>query len=271
MTTCQKIQAELSAYLDNELSSGGRLAIEEHLRGCDDCQKRLAELKELSLGVMALPRLQPAPGFLTEVRRRISREAKPQSRDWRDQLFRPLWLKVPVEAMAVIAVVLLLMRIEYGGKEHSLSHESIAPTGKPASAPVAAQTEPASIRKLAPTRLVGNAAPDTSWMKMPAETVVVRAKDFDDVQNRVRQLAAVMNGRLLPSPPDKPPMRAILVELPAEKVTAFKSQLQTAKLLDASTQSSTALASNSVADIGERLGERTSLAVLQIQVLPPAD
>jgi anti-sigma factor RsiW len=271
MKKCRETQAELSAYIDEELPAAARVAVEEHLRGCGDCQKRLAELRELSLGVMALPRLQPAPGFLTEVRRRIVQDSKPQTRAWRHHLFRPFWLKIPVEAMAVIAVVLLVMRSEHWSNERGLIHKTIVPVEKPTSAPVAAEAEPGSIRKLTPTRLVGRAAPDGSRMKTPAEIVVVRAKDFDEVQNHVRQLAAAMNGRLLPPPPDKSPMRALFVELPPEMVNAFKSQLLTAKLPDAPAQSSATNASNSFVDAGERLEGATSLAVVQVQVLPPAD
>ncbi len=271
MKKCRKIQAELSAYLDNELPTTGRMTIEEHLRGCGNCQKRLAELKKLSLGVMALPRLRPMPGFLTEVRRKIVQDSGPRVSGWWEHLSQPFWLKVPIEAMAVIAVVLLIMRVGHWRDERLVSHKAIVPIEKPGSAPVAAEAEPQSIRKLAPTRLVGSAAPGASWMKTPAEIVVVRAKDFDNVQNHVRQLAAAMNGRILPPPPEKPPTRVLLVELPSEEVTAFKSQLQTAKLLDAPAQSPATTASNSFADVGGKLERGTSLAVVQIQVLPPAD
>jgi hypothetical protein len=271
MKKCRELQAGLSAYIDEELPSAGRMTIEEHVRGCGDCQKRLAELKELSLGVRALPRLQPAPGFLTEIRRRIARDSKPQARAWRQHLFQPFWLKIPVEAMAVIALVLFLMRIEHGGNKRGPIDQAIVSAEEPASAPVAAKAKPSSIRKLAPTRLVGSSAPDGLGMKKPAEIIVVRAKDFDNVQNHVRQLATAMNGRILPPAPEKPPMRVLLVELPPEKVAAFKAQLQIAKLLDAPAQSPATTASNPLADAEERLEGGTSMAVVQIEVLPPAD
>ena len=42
----QKIQAELSAYLDNELTPSRHKQIEEHLRSCDECSDMLAAFQE---------------------------------------------------------------------------------------------------------------------------------------------------------------------------------------------------------------------------------
>ena len=42
----QKIQAELSAYLDNELTPSRRKQIEAHLRSCDECSDMLSAFQE---------------------------------------------------------------------------------------------------------------------------------------------------------------------------------------------------------------------------------
>lgn len=270
MKTCREIQAELSAYIDNELPSAKRATVAEHVQGCSVCQERLAELKQLTIGVMALPRLQPVPGFLADLRGKLEGASKHQPKVWRDHLFRPLWLKVPLEAMAVIAIVLIAMRVEHSVTERvTASHKPALPAAVPASSNLTAGREPRATDKLAPNRLVGSAAPLQT--EPAADSVVVYAKDFDDVQNRVKQLAAAMNGRIVPAPPGKAPTHVLLVELPPENLAAFKSRLQTTKLLNAGPQPSLANGSNSGADAAGRLERKADSVVLQIQVLPPAD
>ena len=112
MKRCQDIQAELSAYVDGELSSALRAEIETHLASCPRCQQELSELRTLAVGMAALPKLQPPPRFLANVRRKIARGDRPEPMTWQDYLFRPFWLKVPLEMAALIAVVVLVMRFE---------------------------------------------------------------------------------------------------------------------------------------------------------------
>jgi hypothetical protein len=110
MKHCQDIQPELSAYLDGELTPPQRAEVEAHLASCPRCQEELAELKTLAAGVAALPKLEPAPQFLAEVRRKIARSDKPEPMIWRDYLFRPVWLKVPLEVAALIAIAVFVQR-----------------------------------------------------------------------------------------------------------------------------------------------------------------
>ena len=100
---CPQIQTELSAYVDGELPPSIRAEVEAHIEGCAACRKRLAELRKLAEGVAALPKLQPAPQFLAAVRRKIARGETPEQRNWIDLLFRPVWVKVPIEAVALAA------------------------------------------------------------------------------------------------------------------------------------------------------------------------
>jgi hypothetical protein len=55
----------LSAYLDNELSAGEKLALESHLASCADCARELAELKRVS-AVFKKHVMQPVPPALKE-------------------------------------------------------------------------------------------------------------------------------------------------------------------------------------------------------------
>ena len=103
MMTCRQIQNELSAYLDGELADAGRAAVQTHLDGCEACRQRLAQLQRLNDGVARLPRLEPPTDFVPEMFRKLRSEAR-QPVSWVDVVFRPLWLKVPMEAVALIAL-----------------------------------------------------------------------------------------------------------------------------------------------------------------------
>ena len=269
MKKCQEIQTDLSAYIDNELPMATRTIVEKHIQGCGVCREQLAELKQLTAGIVALPRLQPAPGLLSEVRRRITQGSKCRP-SWQDYIFRPLWLKVPLEAVAVVVIVLFVMRVERSANERKPGHKALMPAEEPASTPIVLGAKPRSIEKLAPNRLVGSAAPSLADT-VSGDIVVVHAKDFDDARNRVQQLASTMNGRIMPPPLGKTPAHMLFVELPSGNAEAFKSRLQSTRPLSAAPQPSPANGPNSVVDeVGH--SERTSArVVVRVQVLLPAD
>ena len=122
MKNCRDIRGDLSAYIDDELTPPQRAEVEAHLVSCAPCQRELLEMKTLVTGVVTLPKLQPPPRFLTEVRRKIARADKPEAPTWRDHVFRPFWLKVPLEVAALIVIIGLVMR-----GEHLLPTRKIAP------------------------------------------------------------------------------------------------------------------------------------------------
>src|SRR6266478_4406708 len=122
MKYCQDIRLDLSAYLDNELTPPQRTEVEAHLASCPRCQGDLNEMKTLVTGVAALPKLQPAPRFLAEVRRKIASGGKVEALTWPDHVFRPVWLKVPLEVAALIVIIGLVIR-----SEHPLPAQKAAP------------------------------------------------------------------------------------------------------------------------------------------------
>jgi Putative zinc-finger len=266
---CRHIQAELSAYMDNEVSTATRALVEEHVRGCRPCRERLAELKTLTAGVTALPRLQPAPQFLAEVRRQIARDGKSPPKVWQDYLFRPFWLKVPIEAVAAAVVVALVMRFELSGKEGGSGHDKAAATvhlEKAASAPTAAEGESHLIDKLVPSRPVGSATPPISTTRLPqqptTELVVVHAKDFNNARSRVQEVAVAMNGRVVLPSDRKTPAQTLFVELPQESVAAFKSHLlQTVEHTGAQAQ-------DQLAAEPKEIGKKAATTILEIQIVP---
>ena len=113
MKNCRNIRGDLSAYIDDELASARRAQIASHLETCAGCQQELLELKKVTAGVAALPRLQPAPRFLRDVRRKIAEGEDPEATTWLDHVFQPFWLKVPLEIAALVLIVGLVIRGEH--------------------------------------------------------------------------------------------------------------------------------------------------------------
>jgi anti-sigma factor RsiW len=69
MRACGRIR-EVSAYHDGELSHDDARALEEHLAGCPDCARELAELRALS-GLLCLARTADVPpGVLVRLHER---------------------------------------------------------------------------------------------------------------------------------------------------------------------------------------------------------
>ena len=102
MKDCRSIQLDLSAYVDGELSGPTLAILEAHLAECPTCRAQLEQLRQFAQGVAALPSLPVPPSFLSEVRWKI---ATRRERSWSEKLFCPVWLKVPIEAVVLVAVL----------------------------------------------------------------------------------------------------------------------------------------------------------------------
>lgn len=78
---CDSVTRLLSPYLDDELSGPDRAVVDDHLRGCQDCQARLADLKASSAAMSAYFQAQAEAanfaGFTNRVMQQIRREPLP--------------------------------------------------------------------------------------------------------------------------------------------------------------------------------------------------
>jgi hypothetical protein len=108
--SCRRIHLQLSALLDGELPANRRPAVEAHLESCAACRARLQQLRKLNAGISMLPALTPAPELLTAVRRKLA-AAQPDRPgvSWADRLFHPWWVKVPLEALAAVAILVIII------------------------------------------------------------------------------------------------------------------------------------------------------------------
>jgi hypothetical protein len=197
------------------------------------------------------------------VRRQIARDGKFPPKVWQDYLFRPLWLKVPLEALAVLVVVALVMRFErpMNGRDNAAM-----PAEKPVSAPMVAGGEPHLIDRLVPSRPVGSATRSiaTTGLQQPpvTEVVVMHAKDFNNARNRVQEVAVTMNGRVVLPSDRKTSAQTLFIELPQENVAPFKSHLLQ------SIESTGAQAQDQLVAESKEIRKKAATTILEIQIVP---
>lgn len=120
----ERLQEQLSAYLDGELGEGERRRLEEHLAGCPACRARLRTLEETVRLLRALPTVPPPRSFkLTPTM------IAPAP--------RPRWAPLFPLATAVSALLLLVvLAAEFSG---TLARPAVAPA--PAAAPAEVQIQ----------------------------------------------------------------------------------------------------------------------------------
>ncbi len=284
--TCRDCQPEWSAYLDGEVSSARRAALERHLADCPDCRAELEVLRQVAGGVRALPRIQPPAGFLAEVRRKLDAA---EDRSWISRLFVPVWPKVPLEALA--AMVLLFGLVILVTPRHRPAHTSssepaaIAVLEKARSTQVPVDDHPALEREQPDRAAAGNRARALSHSDpLAAEmaalspapeppvavmTFVVAGRDPAGARALLDQATRVVNGELVAWNTAGPVAR---VTLPADQVNRFQQHMvrlvEDRPVLAAPQASAVDIDSvprvgNEITDAGQadrELGARTDLA-----------
>lgn len=103
---CNSIQERLSDYIDGMLAPEEQVQVEEHLKSCRDCTRSLEELKKTVSMTREMAECEPPPEFAEKVMARVRREAV-RERGLLRKLFYPLHIKIPLEAFAAAAVVLI--------------------------------------------------------------------------------------------------------------------------------------------------------------------
>jgi hypothetical protein len=98
---CDSINEKLQVYLEGILEREELAAVEEHLMRCESCAKNLEELRLTIRLVKGLDEVEPPPWMTHRIMTRVRAEAPPK-RGMLDRLFRPLSVKLPIEALAVV-------------------------------------------------------------------------------------------------------------------------------------------------------------------------
>jgi Putative zinc-finger len=148
--TCHDVREQLSALLDDALSTPERAVLDAHLATCAECRR---ELEQLRGTVALLGRLGPvhAPaGFVDRVVTQVYRPSR--TRRLLDALFRPLRVKLPLEAAAVLLVGVAALYVYERTPEVQQAARQKTSESAPAPAPPgkAPQPETAAPTQLAP-------------------------------------------------------------------------------------------------------------------------
>ena len=145
--TCPEARELLSALLDDALSTAERQAIDAHLATCAECARELAELRETVALLERLPPVHAPAGFVDRVVETAYRPSWP--RRVADALFRPLRVKLPLEAAAVVLVGISALYVYQHAPEvqqvaRQETHEAPASAPSPAPPPPPSTTSEVS-------------------------------------------------------------------------------------------------------------------------------
>ncbi len=105
------IHADLTAYLDGDLSPAERAAAGEHLKKCSVCREELDFLKRYGKAMRSLQSVKAPGDFLQRVHERLERP--PLFRRIIGAIFLPLRIKLPLEAAGLAAVCALVLFVIY--------------------------------------------------------------------------------------------------------------------------------------------------------------
>ena len=105
MNSCDNVQAELSAYLDGEITAQQRAEVDGHLHDCEKCREVLTELRSIIAVISGLPRVHAPLSLEANVRRELAGSSPPASarpRKWGAVM-------MGLAAMLVLSVLVFLV------------------------------------------------------------------------------------------------------------------------------------------------------------------
>jgi len=99
---CKKVRDRLSSFLEDALDPLEEKAVREHLTSCSDCQKDLQQFDKTIRWLHSLKEVEVPNGFLIGIYKKME-ERK------RKVPFSPFPLKLPIQAVAMVAIVFLVL------------------------------------------------------------------------------------------------------------------------------------------------------------------
>lgn len=106
---CDLVQKMLPAFLEGVLSKTENALVENHMSSCDACRAAFEEYRYTRQLIGRLEEVEPPPGFAQKVMARVEEEERKRGGILR-KLFYPLYIKVPLQAVAVVAVAVLAIQ-----------------------------------------------------------------------------------------------------------------------------------------------------------------
>lgn len=205
MTECSYIEEKLSAYMDGELAAEDAGRVERHLAECGHCSALLADLKRTKELVGGLEEVEPPPWLTRKIMAGVRSEARDRKGLFQ-RLFRPIHIKIPLEALAACLVAVLAVYVYRAtGPETAVLHA-------PVERPEAASREFAT----APPQKAGSP---------PAEATDGRRKGQADVRKMPEVRTEKESGQVPRNEETAPPVKAEKSSraLPAEEASPVRS------------------------------------------------
>jgi TolA-binding protein len=181
--TCDQARAAFSDLYDEVLSGAPLVTITQHLASCPACRAEWGSFRKAMQAVGALGAVEPSPGFAARVRQRAEEPTRWQrALRW---LFLPLYVKVPIQALALILVAFASLMLYQRSPElrratsflHQVPSPPVAPKAPPAPAPSTAAGPARKEEASAPTadalktREAGQLAPPAATVAPPLTSV----------------------------------------------------------------------------------------------------
>jgi hypothetical protein len=85
---CRKVSRRLSAYIEQDLLAGEKSLIEDHLKTCASCRRKVADMRLIMETANQLPREEPGPYFVNRVLCAVGQNRTPREvlSSWRYRL-----------------------------------------------------------------------------------------------------------------------------------------------------------------------------------------
>ena len=234
MAGCEKIQDELSAFLDGELSAAERARIQEHLKACAACQALLADLQTVQASLQEMPKLAAPAGLAASISEAVRADqtaekhravVMTEAAARRKSFWHP-----GLPAVAALLVLGVLLFWVLPGLAHAPSQSAMLESQSPAAvaAPVTAKQKlerlagaddlapkevdsaqvsggkipprAEALQPLAAVRSVGSGGGGGAMNAAPAyrETVVLHVRDAARAETKLKALAEALGARIDP-------------------------------------------------------------------------
>ncbi|HSB04823.1 MAG TPA: zf-HC2 domain-containing protein [Thermodesulfobacteriota bacterium] len=109
---CEEVRERLSALWENELSPSEQTEVKNHLELCPDCEKEYSRFDKTLRMLHSVEEQEVPGGFLPEIYEKIGAQGgkgiPPEKASW-GWLHLPLRLKLPMQALAMVAIVFLAL------------------------------------------------------------------------------------------------------------------------------------------------------------------
>jgi Putative zinc-finger/Predicted integral membrane protein (DUF2275) len=141
-----KIRHKLSEYIDGAVTPQERSAIDDHLKSCASCTDALAELRKTIEQVKQIEEVE-APAWMTQKIMVNVRAAAEEKKGLFRLLFYPLAVKLPIQAVAVLFLMVTVYYIY--SSMHPVDKYAEAPMGRLAKQEAPAREQDSAKRKAA--------------------------------------------------------------------------------------------------------------------------